>query len=452
MYILFRRNTFRVLRATLAAGVLLAGTAPSVQAQSQTAKDAATPESALRVRKVDQARSGFGGRLVVTVDGLGALPRDGSRTADSLMLFVNGYAIRDTRGQPVGFTGNEVSFRLGYTQASRDAWTAILSGSSLRPRRVRIGVGFPGGRELRPVNEARPATIVFRPFNELRLWASGLGFVLALAGFVYMVFRSGVLRDSAEESGRPMHERPFSLGRAQAAAWFFAIVAGFLYIRLVSDDYNSLNAQALMLLGLGTLTQAASGLVDNTLRDRARATLARMRPRLARMRSEVAEMQALEGATTTPAALAQLRTTLAVSRETMDDAALQVRRAEAVLAGAPSKGFVADLVSDAQGVSLPRFQMAVWTVILIGIYITEVTTTWSMPTFNPELLGLMGISGGAFVGFKLVERQTPASEDAAAPAPAADDASPEVAEPMNPQVFKVISDLEPAAEGPPPAA
>ncbi|HEX8674185.1 MAG TPA: hypothetical protein VF710_19970 [Longimicrobium sp.] len=446
MDILFRHNTFRVLRATIAAGVLLAATAPPVQAQSQTAKEAATLESALRVREVDQARSGFGGRLVVTVDGLGALPRDGGRTADSLMLFVNGYAIRDTRGQPVGFTGNQVSFRLGYTQASRDAWTAVLAGSSLKPRRARIGVGFPGGRELRPVNEARPPTIIFRPFNKLRLWGSGIGFVLALAGFVYMVFRSGVLRDSAEESGRPMHERPFSLGRAQAAAWFFAIVAGFLYIRLVSDDYNSLNAQALMLLGLGTLTQAASGLVDNTLRDRARATLARMRPRLARMRSEVAAMEAQEEATATPANLAQLRTTLAVSRETLDDAAQQVRQAETVLKGAPSKGFVADLVSDAQGVSLHRFQMAVWTVILIGIYVTEVVTTWAMPTFNPELLALMGISGGAFVGFKLVERQT-ASEDAAAPA--ADEPAAEVVEPMSPQVFKVISDLEPATEGPP---
>jgi hypothetical protein len=231
-------------------------------------------------------------------------------------------------------------------------------------------------------------------------------------------------------------------------------VAGFLYIRLVTDDYNSLTPQALLLLGIGTATQAASGLVDNSLRKKARATLAEMRPRLARLQAEVAEMeaQAQRSPGADAAALAAVRTQLSVSRVAMEDAAQEIARAEAVLNGSPTRGILVDLVSDGQGVSLHRFQMAVWTVILIGIYLTQVVTTWAMPEFNGELLALMGFSGGAFVGFKMVERQPvqssagtgaePSAGGEGTPQPGA--AANEPQEPISPKVYKVIADLAPA--------
>ncbi len=426
-----------LVRATLAACLLLAATLASAQAPQPT-----TPDTVLRVRKVSPAWSHFGGRVVVTVDNLHNVGRDVTRPLDSLKVYVNGYAIPDSRPIRVG-PGNEVSFKLTFTKASQDAWTAVLADSSTRGRDVRIGVGFPGGPEAQPA--ARAAILRFERFTPRRLYLSMLGYAVALLAFVAMVLRSGVLRDSAEESGRPVHERPFSLGRAQAAAWFFAIVAGFLYIRLVTDDYTSLTPQALLLLGIGTATQAASGLVDNTLRKKARATLAEMRPRLARVRAEVREMKALRSSDGEPAALAQLRAQLAVSRVERDDAAREVARAKAVLTGLPTRGILVDLVSDGQGVSLHRFQMAVWTVILIGIYLTEVVTTWAMPQFNGEMLALMGFSGGAFVGFKMVERQPVQSSAPPSAEPPADAPPAEPQEQITPQVFKVISDLEPAA-------
>jgi hypothetical protein len=189
-------------------------TRPAPQPKA-TQTRAAAPDTVLRVRDVKPAESRFSGRVVVTMDNLRNLPPDVTRPLDSLKLYVNGYAIPDSRPTLLG-NGNEVSFDLTFSKASRNAWTAVLAEASTRGREVRIGVGFPGGPEAQPAGKA--VTIRFEHFTPLRLYLSMFGYLAALLAFVYMVFRSGVLRDSAEESGRPMHERPFSLGRTQAAA------------------------------------------------------------------------------------------------------------------------------------------------------------------------------------------------------------------------------------------
>jgi hypothetical protein len=458
-----RTLLFRGTLAALAAGILVA--TPDAWAQklapapapATVAPRAAVVDTVLRVRGVDRPSTRFGGRVVVRVDNLERLPRTGPRSADSLLLFVSGYAIPDAHPKPASSGGSTLTFKLENTPSSREVWSAVLADSVMRARTVAVSVGFRGGPAAPPVNPSRPVTIRFAPFTALRFYVSTAGFLIALAGFTYMVFRSGILRDSPEESGRPINERPYSLGRAQGAAWFFAIVAAFLYIRLVTNDYDSLTTQALLLLGVGTATQAASGLVDNSLRGKARAALARLRPLIGRTKTEVDEMeaQARSNPGADPAAMALLRTTLAGHRELLAEMRRELAQAEAVLRGGPSRGFVVDLVSDAQGVSLHRFQMAVWTVILIAIYLTEVVVTWAMPTFNPEMLALMGFSGTAFVGFKLVERQPAPSQTGTDGAPA--DAP---ADPISPQVYKVISDLHAAGTpaggendtGAPPAA
>jgi hypothetical protein len=63
-----------------------------------------------------------------------------------------------------------------------------------------------------------------------------------------------------------------------------------------------------------------------------------------------------------------------------------------------------DLLSDEHGVSLHRLQMVVWTLVLMAVFIRAVHTDLLMPEFDATLLGLMGISSGAYLGFKLPER------------------------------------------------
>ena len=71
----------------------------------------------------------------------------------------------------------------------------------------------------------------------------------------------------------------------------------------------------------------------------------------------------------------------------------------------PSEGFFKDILSDDSGISFHRFQVAGWTVVLGIIFIASVYRVLAMPDFPTELLALMGISSGTYIGFKFPEKQ-----------------------------------------------
>jgi hypothetical protein len=45
--------------------------------------------------------------------------------------------------------------------------------------------------------------------------------------------------------------------------------------------------------------------------------------------------------------------------------------------------------------------MVVWTILLGGLYLHSVLVYVTMPDFSTTLLSLMGVSSGAYIGFKL---------------------------------------------------
>ena len=74
-------------------------------------------------------------------------------------------------------------------------------------------------------------------------------------------------------------------------------------------------------------------------------------------------------------------------------------------ASSVSQGFWKDIVSDKTGrVALDRLQMVVWSVLLGGLYLHSVLVYVTMPDFSATLLGLMGLSSGTYVGFKMPAR------------------------------------------------
>lgn len=70
-----------------------------------------------------------------------------------------------------------------------------------------------------------------------------------------------------------------------------------------------------------------------------------------------------------------------------------------------TKGFIADLLTDSDGITLHRFQIFVWTIVLILIFLSSVYKSLAMPEFSGTLLALMGISGGTYIGFMFPEKQ-----------------------------------------------
>ncbi|HCT28935.1 MAG TPA: hypothetical protein DIW85_22350, partial [Stenotrophomonas sp.] len=70
-----------------------------------------------------------------------------------------------------------------------------------------------------------------------------------------------------------------------------------------------------------------------------------------------------------------------------------------------SRGLLHDLLSDAHGYRFDRFQIFAFTLILGVVFLSGVYNNLSMPELSPTLLGLMGLSSGTYIGFKLPERR-----------------------------------------------
>jgi hypothetical protein len=66
-----------------------------------------------------------------------------------------------------------------------------------------------------------------------------------------------------------------------------------------------------------------------------------------------------------------------------------------------------DILSDDNGVSFHRFQVFAWTIVLVAVFVRQVTTYLIMPEFDSSLLILMGISSGTYLGFKATVKTLP---------------------------------------------
>lgn len=69
-----------------------------------------------------------------------------------------------------------------------------------------------------------------------------------------------------------------------------------------------------------------------------------------------------------------------------------------------------DILSDEHGLSFHRLQMAAWTVAMVGVFVVAVWRTFAMADFDATMLGLLGISSGTYLGFKVPEREPPANQ------------------------------------------
>jgi hypothetical protein len=70
-----------------------------------------------------------------------------------------------------------------------------------------------------------------------------------------------------------------------------------------------------------------------------------------------------------------------------------------------SRNFLLDILTDGASIALHRFQMFVWTLVMFFIFWGAVWNRLALPDFDSTLLGLMGISAGAYLGFKFPENQ-----------------------------------------------
>ena len=322
---------------------------------------------------------------------------------------------------PVEYKITTVYFPLVRNDTSKPTWSHLLSQPVL-DRRVVVSVGFDNGAEMR--SNLRPdAQGEQKPDQQFFLtiipkFRTAVGFIvilIALIAFFALARYTHIIRDAASPR-RPDGRRPYSLARGQMAFWFFLVIASYFFLWVVTGDMDTLNTSVLALIGISAGTALGSAFVDaakpvsvgsfgnQPIVDVTRPHL-EVLSELNQLRADTQkELETLQKA----------RTLISPSdKQALDDNEQQqnevrerlasYRWQSAYFAWPTWKGVMYDLLAENNLISFHRFQIFVWTLILGIMFVASVYNELAMPEFSATLLGLLGISAGTYVGFKLPE-------------------------------------------------
>ncbi len=183
--------------------------------------------------------------------------------------------------------------------------------------------------------------------NNFSLGFVGNGFILmSITGvFIFVLCFYKLIRKSNMLRGGS-DGTPYSLSQAQLAFWSLIISISYIYIYATTQNIPEFPVKVLWLLGISITTTGGAKIIDNNKK---------------------------------PENYKYLK----------------------------SKGFWVDIFSDNYGINIHRFQMIIWTLIMGVIFVITVIKEQKMIEFHDQLLMLMGISSGAYLGLKIPENEKP---------------------------------------------
>jgi hypothetical protein len=310
--------------------------------------------------------------------------------ASKLELALNGHLLKGLTPALPTAGSNILLFRLTLTSDNRQAWNDLLSGSKTNSLNVQLGVGMEG---ISTLLAETPVRFTIVPLNNGWTWGGIFVVVALLVLFMVLAHRSSILRDPARGLG-PGEFGSYSLARTQIAWWLFIVIGSFVYIWMVTGDHETITQGVLVLIGISTAAGLGSVVIDSGKQDQ-RKTLEIQRNAVG------VELSGLEQQIAVPGALADPLKAAALIQKFAQLKDIENKLHNLPMPPGASERFLSDILSDDQGVSLHRFQMAAWTVILGIVFIHEVWSKLALPDFNATLLGLMGISAGTYVAFKI---------------------------------------------------
>ena len=330
---------------------------------------------------------------------------------NKLVPYINGRAIKGNYPDEIHLERGRLIFHLQITQESRDPWIDLLGEPSSTHRPVTLSVGLENGSAFDTVYEKEntlPLTVINPLYGIIALLVIAITLVLLL----WLCRSTNIIR----EPGPPPitgKRRPYNLGRAQMAFWFFLIYASYMTIWLITSALDTITASLLALMGISAGTALGEALIDNgkdTARTNQNQELTAQKEALIQTLDEVqpqVDVANTSAATTVTdqANRDSLNRQLVQGRTRLSQVEQQLRALTIERSPQVSQGFLRDILSDGSGYSFHRFQIFAWTIVLGIIFISSVYNDLTMPEFSPTLLGLMGLSAGTYIGFKFPEQK-----------------------------------------------
>lgn len=313
-----------------------------------------------------------------------------------LVPFIDGRALPGNPPEAIDVTRGRLLFHLRVNEDSRAVWTDLLGAPEGLRRPVTFSVGPVDGAPFDTVyGDGRRVmlTVISPVYGGIAL----LVVVVTLAVFVQLARTTSIIRKPAEGG-----LGPYDLGRFQMAVWFFLIYLSYTAIWLITDATDTIHPSLLALLGISAGTALSEAVIDAggapAPEPRQQALLDERQQRVREIGTRGMWQDGNEGAGGDPRERQQ------AARQRVMQIDRELRALQAPAPEMASRGLLHDLLSDAQGYRFDRFQIFAFTLILGVIFLSDVYNNLSMPELSPTLLGLMGLSSGTYIGFKLPNR------------------------------------------------
>ena len=330
---------------------------------------------------------------------------------NKLVPYINGRAIKGNYPEELHVGTGRVIYHLEITPQNKEVWTDLLGAPSGIRRPVTVSAGLENETAFES-EHARgnplPLTVISPVYGVVSLLVIGATLVLLL----WLARTTNIIREPGPSpvAGK---RRPYNLGRAQMAFWFFLIYASYVSIWLITSALDTITGSLLALMGISAGTALGEAMIDNG-KDTAKTNQVQdLTAEKVALEQSMTETQAQLDAANESASTAVTEQTnrdalnrqLTDSRTRLGQIDQQLRSLASQQSATVSKGFLRDILSDSSGYSFHRFQIFAWTIVLGIIFIASVYNSLTMPEFSTTLLGLMGLSAGTYIGFKFPEQK-----------------------------------------------
>jgi hypothetical protein len=329
--------------------------------------------------------------------------------ATKLVPYINGRAITGNYPEELHLERGRLIYHLEITPENKKVWIDLLGAPHTLREAATLSVGLEKSSAFDSVYQTNPVTLtVISPVYGLIALVVILG---TLFFMIWLVRNTNVIREPGPPpaSGK---RRPYNLGRAQMAFWFFLIYASYMAIWLVTAALDTITSSLLALMGISAGTALGEALIDtgkdttkaNQLQDLTAEKQA-LDQGIAQTQADLDAIDPSSPSATDVANRESLVRQLTETRTRMNQIDQQLRAFNSQQSAPASSGFLRDILSDSSGYSFHRFQIFAWTIVLGIIFVSSVYNNLTMPEFSTTLLGLMGLSAGTYIGFKFPEQK-----------------------------------------------
>jgi len=320
-------------------------------------------------------------------------------------LFINDIEVESS--VPLGWylhgDGADFKFLLQRNQDNNKTWNMLLGypvfGKQFHRLPLSVSIGLTG-------QSAQPTKVNAFQFIRIdRTWFWGC--IVVMAFYFWVLFwcakKTPMLRDAPADltplgiPGLSAGNAPYSLGKVQMAFWFSVVLCSFVFIWLITDNYDLITTGTLTLIGIGAATGLGAISITN---NKAEGTIKKIK----NLQAQQADLMQATALLTAALPAAGVQEQILYNNFLSGQLTTNINN---LIDGLKTSNdnFFNDILTDENGVSFHRLQMVTFTAVLGFVFLYTAWATLTMPDFPPTLLTLQGITAGTYLGFKIPEKQ-----------------------------------------------